>query len=196
MLSSLLRLRSLPRHRALLLRRVLLTHSRPSRELRPKSYLRPVRISTNIGHRTDDKLNNKSLSSNGGKVGIFPGGPAVQFSSSQYTGANTLSLHPGAEDHQLALSGSKGLLELVDVINPTGEKIPPGQSMEWSTFVIDAQGNVNVKDGADIPTRRWVAYTNTDGSYGVGLYDGFTVPPPKKFSNVTLIAVKAQAGGE
>ncbi|TID19919.1 hypothetical protein E6O75_ATG07379 [Venturia nashicola] len=139
---------------------------------------------------TVETLNNKALSAKGGKIGIFPGGSAVKFSSSPYTGG-TLSLHPGAEDHQLALSGSKGLLELVDAINPTGEKIASGQSMEWSTFVIDGQGNINVKDGADIPTRRWVAYANPDGSYGVGLYDGFTVPPPKQFLNVTLVAVKA-----
>ncbi|KAE9962646.1 hypothetical protein BLS_010180 [Venturia inaequalis] len=138
-----------------------------------------------------DTLNNKALSAKDGKVGIFSGGPAAKFLTSQYTGSNTLSLHPGTEEHQLALSGSSGLLELVDVVNPTGDKIPQGQSMEWSTFVIDGQGNVNVNDGADIPSRRWVAYTNADGSYGVGLYDGFTVPPPKEFQNVTLVAVKA-----
>lgn len=63
--------------------------------------------------------------------------------------------------------------------------------MEWSTFVIDGQGNVNINDGADIPTRRWVAFTNTDGSVGVGLYDGVTVPQTRALQNVTLIAVKA-----
>jgi hypothetical protein len=63
--------------------------------------------------------------------------------------------------------------------------------MEWSTFVIDGTGNVGVKDGADIPTRRWVAFTNTDGSVGVGLYDGVTMPQPRALQNVTLVAIKA-----
>ncbi|QDS76693.1 hypothetical protein FKW77_000618 [Venturia effusa] len=137
-----------------------------------------------------EPLNNKILSTKGGKVGIFPGGLGLKVSSSAYASSNTLSLHPGAEDHQLALVGSKGLLELVDVVNPRAESIPHGQSMEWSTFVIDGQGNVGVKDGADIPSRRWVAFTNADGSHGIGLYDGFTVPPPKQFQNVTLVATR------
>lgn len=65
--------------------------------------------------------------------------------------------------------------------------------MEWSTFVIDAQGNLNVKDGQDIPTRRWVSYANADGTYGVGLYDGVTVPQEKQLGNLTIVAVAARA---
>jgi len=137
-------------------------------------------------------LNNQGLSSKNGKVGIFRGASAAKILTSQYDAAKTLSLHIGDESHQIALSGSNGLLELVDVVNPTGESIPQGQSMEWSTFVIDPQGNVNVKDGADIPTRRWVAFANTDGSYGIALYDGVTVPQTKQLQNVTLIAAAAQ----
>jgi hypothetical protein len=64
--------------------------------------------------------------------------------------------------------------------------------MEWSTFVIDSSGNLNVKDGADIPTRRWVAYENGDGSYGVALYDGVTLPQTKTFTNISIVAVQAQ----
>jgi hypothetical protein len=149
-----------------------------------------VQSSSLTPHRAVDTLNNKGLSSKGGKIGIFPGAPPAKISTSSYDAAKTISLHPNAEDHQLALSGSNGLLVLVDVVNPTGESIPQGQSMEWSTFVIDAQGNVGVKDGADIPTRRWVAFTNGDGSVGVGLYDGVTLPQSKQLQNVTLVAVK------
>jgi len=139
-----------------------------------------------------ETFNNKALSAKGGKVGIFPGAPPAKITSSSYDAAKTLSLHVNAEDHQLALAGKNGLLELVDVINPTGESIPQGQSMEWSTFVIDAQGNLGVKDGNEVPTRRWVAFTNTDGSIGVGLYDGVTLPQARALQNITLIAVAAR----
>jgi hypothetical protein len=109
-----------------------------------------------------------------------------------YDPSKTLALSISDPSHQIALAGSNGLLELVEVVNPTGESIPQGQSMEWSTFVIDSNGNLNVKDGADIPTRRWVAYENSDGSYGVGLYDGVTLPQTKTFVNISIVAVQAQ----
>jgi len=142
-------------------------------------------------------LSNQYLSSKNGKVGLFSGAKesastAAKVFTTNYDAAQTLSLHIGDETHQIALSGSNGLLELVDVVNPTAESIPQGQNMEWSTFVIDQSGNVNVKDGADIPTRRWVTFENTDGSYGVALYDGVTVPQSRALANITLIAVPAR----
>jgi len=142
-------------------------------------------------------LSNQFLSSKNGKVGLFSGAresanTAAKILATPYDPAQTLSLHVGDETHQLALSGSNGLLELVDVVNPTSDSIPQGQSMEWSTFVIDGQGNLNVKDGADIPTRRWVSFENTDGSYGVALYDGVTVPQARTLANISIVAVAAQ----
>jgi hypothetical protein len=65
--------------------------------------------------------------------------------------------------------------------------------MEWSTFVIDRQGNLNIKDGADIPTRRWVAYETSGGDYSIALYDGVTVPQTKTFANISIVAVQAQS---
>jgi len=143
-----------------------------------------------------NSLSNQFLSSKNGKVGLFRGAresanTAAKVLATPYDPAKTLSLHIGDESHQIALSGSKGLLELVDVVNPTGDSIPQGQSMEWSTFVIDGQGNLNVKDGANIPTRRWVTFENTDGSYGVALYDGVTVPQPRALANISIVAIRA-----
>jgi hypothetical protein len=122
-------------------------------------------------------LNGLFLSARGGKVGLFDGerndvGRAAKIFSSQYSPAQTFSLHIADDSHQIALQGSNGLLELVDVVNPTGDSIPQGQAMEWSTFVIGSDGAISIKDGADIPTRHWVAYENSDGSYSVALYDG------------------------
>ncbi|KAF2423192.1 hypothetical protein EJ08DRAFT_456517 [Tothia fuscella] len=142
-------------------------------------------------------LNNQFLSSKGGKVGLFPGAKesansAAKVLATPYEPAQTLALSIGDPSKQIALAGSNGLLELVEVTNPTGNSIPKGQSMEWSTFTIDSRGNLNVKDGADIPTRKWVAYQNGDGSTGIGLYDGVTEPQTKKFQDVTIVAVAAR----
>jgi len=142
-------------------------------------------------------LSNQFLSSKGGKVGLFPGAKesantAAKVLATPYEAAQTLALSIGDPSNQIALAGSNGLLELVEVVNPTGDSIQQGQSMEWSTFVIDSSGNLNVKDGADIPTRRWVAYQNADGSSGVGLYDGVTLPQTKTFVNISIVAVAAQ----
>jgi len=142
-------------------------------------------------------VSNQFLSSKGGKVGLFPGAKesantAAKVLATPYEAAQTLALSIGDPSHQIALAGSNGLLELVEVVNPTGDSIPQGQSMEWSTFVIDSSGNLNVKDGADIPTRRWVAFENSDGSSGVGLYDGVTLPQTKTFANISIVAVAAQ----
>lgn len=57
--------------------------------------------------------------------------------------------------------------------------------------MIDSNGNLGVSDGNVIPTRRWVTFENKDGSYGVGLYDGVTLPQTKVFGNVSVIAVRA-----
>lgn len=47
----------------------------------------------------------------------------------------------------------------------------PG-SIEWGVFQVGNNGEITVKDGADIPTRQWISYLDTDGVYYVGLWDG------------------------
>jgi len=141
-------------------------------------------------------LNGLFLSAKNGKVGLFDGdktnaNKAAKVFTTQYATAATVSLHIADDSHQIALAGSNGLLELVDVINPTAQSIPRGQAMEWSTFVIGKDGSISIKDGAEIPTRRWVTFENTDGSFGVALYDGVTVPQARALSNITLTAVRA-----
>jgi hypothetical protein len=143
--------------------------------------------------RSDPNLNNAFLSAQNGKVGIYgsdksDASRAARVFSSRYDASQTLSLHIADNTHQMALVGSNGLLELVDVVNPTADTIPQGQAMEWSTFVIDGQGKITIKDGADIPTRQWVAYEIGNGDYGVGLYDGVTVPQSRQFQNITILA--------
>jgi hypothetical protein len=69
---------------------------------------------------------------------------------------------------------TKGVLTLVDLGNgPTAEKYKnaPGTT-EWGVFEIGKNGELNVKDGQNIPTRQWITYLETDGVYYVGLWDG------------------------
>jgi hypothetical protein len=60
---------------------------------------------------------------------------------------------------------------LVDVVEPNTDKVPKGQLMEWSTFVVGKGGRVSINDGADIPSRKWVAYQDGTG-FHVAMYDG------------------------
>ena len=77
------------------------------------------------------------------------------------------------------------------LVNPKGDSIPPGQMMEWSTFVIDNNNIVTIKDGADIPSRKWVAIDQGNGDYTVALYDGYSERGPKQFVDMQLFAIKA-----
>jgi hypothetical protein len=152
---------------------------------------------TNTPYSEAAGLSNQYLSSKGGKVGLFTGAKesastAAKVLATPYDPSQTLALSIGDPSKQIALAGSNGLLELVEVVNPTGNSIPKGQSMEWSTFTIDANGNVNVKDGQNIPTRKWVAFQNADGSTGIGLYDGVTLPQTKQFQTISIVAIAAQ----
>ncbi|OCL04712.1 hypothetical protein AOQ84DRAFT_380306 [Glonium stellatum] len=141
-------------------------------------------------------LNNLYLSSSNGTVGLFSNAKssalnAARVFTTPYTPTGTLSLHIADDTHQIALLGtSPSLLSLVDVVSPTTDAIPKGQLMEWSTFTIDSTGNLGVKDGSALTTRHWVAWENTDGSYGIGLYDGVTTES-RALANITITAVKA-----
>ncbi|KAF2397214.1 hypothetical protein EJ06DRAFT_166760 [Trichodelitschia bisporula] len=142
-------------------------------------------------------LNGLYLSAKDGRVALFPGdrsdtARAGKFFTTQYDAAKTLSLHAGDDTHQVALRGANGLLDIVDVVSPTADQIPQGQIMEWSTFTIAQDGTLGVSDGADIPSRQWVAYENRDGSFGVALYDGFTPVTDRKVSKISIIATKTQ----
>jgi len=144
-------------------------------------------------------MNNLFLSAKGGKIGAFAGTResaqvAGKFFTSKYDGTQTLSLHAGDDTHQLGLQiqGTKGLLVLVDLVNPSGDTIPKDQPTEWSVFDIASNGELTVKDGQDIPTRKWISYLDTDGVYYVGLWDGVT-RQPRSFANITLTATKTSA---
>lgn len=136
-------------------------------------------------------VNNNFLSLQGDSLGLYANAradasQAARMFPSPYE--KTYSLHIKDETHQLCLLGSKGVLQLVDKVNPTDKDIPAGQFMEWSTFVIDGQGKLSVNDGLDQPLRHWIAWDKGDGSYAVGLYDGVTVPLPANYENVTIVA--------
>ncbi|KAF2671729.1 hypothetical protein BT63DRAFT_178519 [Microthyrium microscopicum] len=140
-----------------------------------------------VAKSSDPKANNQPLSVQGGKVGIFSGAKAGVFWSSPYDEKKTLSFHTNDDTHQIALKGSNGILDLIDVVNPTGDMITTGTSMEWSTFAVDGQGGVTVSDGADIPSRKWIAYQDGRGMT-VALYDGFTDLKGKTVIDITLAA--------
>ncbi|KAF2434196.1 hypothetical protein EJ08DRAFT_646639 [Tothia fuscella] len=142
-------------------------------------------------------LSNLFLAAKDGKVGGFSGTResaqvAGKFFTTSYSGAGTLSLHAGDDTHQLGLSGTNGLLKLVDLVNPSADTIPKDTPTEWSVFQIGQGGEVTVKDGQDVPTRKWVTYLETDGAYYVGLWDGVT-PQPRTVANITLVATKSTA---
>lgn len=130
------------------------------------------------------------MSSRNGKVATARGNQnaATKFFTSTYAPTGTLSFHSGDDTHQLALQlQSPGLLKLVDLVSPTAESIA-GKPTEWSVFAIGPDSTLQVQDGANIPTRQWISYLDTDGMNYVGLWDGFT-RLPRSFANVTVLVV-------
>ena len=122
-----------------------------------------------------DTQNNLYLSAKGGKIAGFTGAresAAVggKFFTSKYE--KTLSLHSGDTTHQAGLSGTNGLLNLVDLVNPSAETISKDTPTEWSVFNIGQGGELAVSDGQDIPSRTWVGYADQDGTFYVALWDG------------------------
>jgi hypothetical protein len=118
-------------------------------------------------------LNNLYLSVNptNNKLGANAGGSsgAVKFFTTPYE--RTLSIHAKDDTDKLSLvNNGNGLLEVVDMVEPW-KKIASGKG-EWDTFVIGSDGQVSINDGANIPSRKWVAYVDTDGSQYVALWDG------------------------
>jgi hypothetical protein len=127
--------------------------------------------------RQINTLSNLFLSAKNGKVAAFAGTResaqvAGKFFTTEYTGSGTISFHAGDDTHQLGLSGTNGLLSLVDLVNPSAQTIPKDKPTEWSVFQIGQGGDVTVKDGQNVPSRKWVTYLDTDGVYYVGLWDG------------------------
>jgi len=140
-------------------------------------------------------LNNLYLSAKNGKVAAYSGSResannAGKFFTTDYSAASTLSFHAGDDSHQLGLSGKNGLLNLVDLINPRGDKLDASTPTMWSVFQLDGNSLI-VKDGSKIPSRTWVTYLDTDGVYYVGLWDGVT-PQPRTVANITITATKAK----
>jgi hypothetical protein len=132
------------------------------------------------------------LSAKNGKIGGFAGAResaqvAGKFFTTAYSGAGTTSFHAGDDSHQLGLSGVNGLLNLVDLVNPTADTIPKDVPTEWSVFEVGSGGQLGVKDGSTIPSRTWVIYLETDGAYYVGLWDGefLCCQPAKQDTNIS-----------
>ena len=113
------------------------------------------------------------MNAKNGKLGANPGSTsasgAAKFFTTPYE--RTLSIHSKEEIDKLSLVNlGNGLLEVVDYVEPW-KKIQSGKG-EWDTFLIASDGQVSVSDGANIPSRKWVAYSDTDGSQYVALWDG------------------------
>jgi hypothetical protein len=142
-------------------------------------------------------LSNLYLSAKGGKIGAYAGqresaANAGKFFTSDYAAASTKSFHAGDNTHQLGLQGKDGLLNLVDLTNPSADTIPKDLPTEWSVFQVGGGGELTVNDGSAVPSRTWVTYLETDGVYYVGLWDGVT-NQPRTVANCTLIVEPAQA---
>ncbi|QDS74217.1 hypothetical protein FKW77_002479 [Venturia effusa] len=143
---------------------------------------------------------NHWLSLKDGKVGGFAGAretpdKAGKFFTAVYPPTGTSQLLSGNWDHQLGLKVStKGVMQLVDLgRGPTSAIIPKDapNSIEWGVFQVGPSGEITVKDGADIPSRQWISWLDTDGVYYTGLWDGFT-RQPRSFANITLVATKTE----
>jgi hypothetical protein len=124
-------------------------------------------------------LSDKFLTAKNGKVAVYPGASgtsAARFFTSEYkdkaSGVSTTSFHFGDDSHVLGLSGKGGLLNLVDLVNPSAKTVDFSTPTEWSVFDITPNGRLEVKDGQTIPTRKWVTWVETDGVQYVGLWDG------------------------
>lgn len=134
---------------------------------------------SNIRFSKTNTLSNKYLTAKNGKVAVYPGVSAQsagKFFTTEYkdkaSGVSTTSFHFGDDTHQLGLSGKGGLLSLVDLVNPSAKTVDFSTPTEWSVFGISSSGNLEVKDGQSIPSRKWVTYLDTDGVQYVGLWDG------------------------
>jgi hypothetical protein len=166
--------------------------------LSTKSYVSYLSSMPHLTHSsTVNTLSGLYLSSKGGKVGAYPGtresaSSAFKFFTTEYKPASSLSLHPGDDTHQIALSGKGGLMNLVDLAAPSSSTIDPNTPTEWSVFTIGAGGALGVKDGSALTARTFVTYLETDGNYYVGLWDGVTAQP-RTVSNVTVVATKTEA---
>jgi hypothetical protein len=157
----------------------------------------PNELESLTKRRTVNTLSNLYLSTKNAKIGAFAGSresPIVagKFFTTDYAGAGTLSFHAVDETHQLGLAGKNGLLQLVDLVNPSADTIPKDIPTEWSVFTIGAGGEVGVKDGSTVVGRQFVTWLDTDGVYYVGLWDGVT-PQPRTVANITLVATKTDA---
>lgn len=132
-------------------------------------------LHTDFLSRADGSISG-AISQKNGKLGIFPGAPPVKFYTTPYEPSKTLAFHIGEDANQVILVGSNGLLDIDDQTNPSTNTIPKGKLAEWSTFTIAQNGALGVKDGSDIPSRRWIAYPS-DGGYIISLYDGMSKSP-------------------
>jgi hypothetical protein len=191
-----------------------------SKQRRMFSLLPPCQFNSladKFSRRSIDTLSNLFLAQRNAKIGAFAGtreSPAVagKFFTTDYAGAGTVSFHAVDETHQLGLSGKNGLLQLVDLVNPSANTIPKDTPTEWSVFTIGQGGEVGVKDGSTVQGRKFVTWLDTDGVYYVGLWDGeflffvrfdtFSIsanafvgvtPQPRTVANITLIAQKTDA---
>ncbi|KAF2419763.1 hypothetical protein EJ08DRAFT_653993 [Tothia fuscella] len=128
-----------------------------------------------------------------GDVAVYPGAGSAEvggkFFTTSYSG--TLSIHPGDDTHQLGLSGPRGLLFLVDLERPSASSIPKDKPTEWSVFQIGPDGGLTVNDNQNIPTRKFVTFLDTDGTYYVGICAAGVTPQRRTLSNITLIATKS-----
>ena len=97
---------------------------------------------------------------------------ATKFFLRKYDPTSTYAVHNADDTRQVALQGENGiLLYLVDATNPSTDKIPKGQLMEWATFTTDANV-LGVKDGSTLTNRTFVAVKGSGTSYTLALYDG------------------------
>ena len=98
---------------------------------------------------------------------------ATKFFVNLYKPTNTYAIHNADDTRQVALQGSSSyLLNVVDVTNPSSDKIPGGQLMEWATFTLD-NNVLGVKDGSTLTNRTFAAVPASGGSgYNLAFYDG------------------------
>jgi len=119
---------------------------------------------------------------------------AQKFYTIPYPPENTLSLSTG-DDAGVALRIIQTGIHTLVELGTQDEAARNGGLVEWSTFVINGdktggdakEGAISIKDGQNVPTRRWILIEDSAEFYSINLYDGVSVFS-QSYANITLVA--------
>lgn len=117
-----------------------------------------------------DTLDGQYLMTNGTTLGfLLSAEPPLQVYTTESSKDGLMEIHTypiGIVNHALGLHGPKGLMNLVDMVNPQGEKDDDVVQV-WDTFRMAEDGEL-LNDGGG----QWYTFPVRRGGYIVKWYDG------------------------